>query len=102
MELGCRVLDCKAPAVAVHMSPERLVEAASIRLVAVARTAAVAVHTAVVVQVIGTRRWEGMEKVPACFAADRVGVVLDMASSVAELAPQMRRQQPDVLREACR
>jgi hypothetical protein len=43
-----------------------------------------------------------MERAPACFVADRVEVVLDMASSVAELAPQMRRQQPDVLREACR
>jgi hypothetical protein len=101
-EQDCTVRDCRAPAAVVHMTVVRPAEVVSSRLVAVGRTAA-AVHTAVVEPAIGTRRWEGKVKAPACSGADRVGAVQGRVSSVAAgLAPRMRRQQPDVLREACR
>ena len=111
---GCKELDCKArgykvpaAAAAVRRRVERPEEVSSSRLAAVVRTVAVVhiaaavAHIAVVEQATGSHRRE--DTAIACSAAFRVGAVLGMESSVAAgPAQQMRRRQPDVLREACR
>jgi hypothetical protein len=106
MELGCTAQGYRVPVAAVlHMRMVRPAEVASSRLVVVDRTVAadrtaVVAHTAAVVQEIGSHRQA--DKATACSAVCRAEGVQDKASSVVELAPQMRRRQPDVLREACR
>ena len=102
-----------AAAAAVRMRVVRLEEVSNSRLVvvvhivAVVHTAAAAVHTAAaahtaeMVQVIGIHRRKDRET--ECSVACRVGAAQDMESFVvAGLAQQMRRRQPDVLREAYR
>jgi len=108
MELGCTAQGYRVPVAAVlHMRVVRPAEVASSRLVVADRTVAVGrtvvvvvAHTAAVVQEIGSHRQA--DKATACSAVGRAEGVQDKASSVVELAPQMRRRQPDVLREACR
>ena len=110
MELGYTAQGYRVPVAAVlHMRVVRPAEVASSRLVVADRTVAVGrtvvvvvvvAHTAAVVQEIGSHRQA--DKATACSAVGRAGGVQDKASSVVELAPQMRRRQPDVLREACR
>jgi hypothetical protein len=110
---GCRELDCmvqgyKAPAAAVRIQVVQPVEVLNSRLVAVVRivvvvhiVAAAAVRIAEVVQATDIHHREDREI--ACSEACRVGAVLGMESSVvAGRAQQMRRRQPDVLREAYR
>lgn len=106
-ELDCTARDCKVPVAAARTRVVRPGEVSSSRLVAVVRIVVVvhivaaAARTVEVVQATGSRRPE--DTVIACSAAFRAGVVLGMESSVvAGPAQQMRRQQPDVPREACR
>lgn len=110
MELDCMAQGYKVAAVAaVHMTAVLLEEDASSHPVAVVHIVA-AVHIAaeaaavhigvVVVPATGIHRPGDREIV--CSVACRAGAALDMVSLVAELAQQMRRRQPDVLREACR
>lgn len=75
---------------------------AIVRIVVVVHIAAVAaVHTAEVVPGTGNHLQEDM--VTVCSEAFLVGAALGMVSPVvAGLGQQMRRRQPDVLREACR
>lgn len=99
----------KVPAAAaVRMRVVRLEEAANSRPVAVVRivvvvhiAAAAAVRIAEVVPETGNHLQEDRETV--CSAVFLVGAAPGMVSPavVAGLAQQMRRQQPDVLREAC-
>ena len=110
MELDCMARGYKVAAVAaVHMTAVLLEEDASSHPVAVVHivaavhiaAAAAAVHIAVVVvPATGIHRPENREIV--CSVACQAGAALDMVNLVAELAQQMRRRQPDVLREACR
>ena len=100
----------KAPAVAAvriqvvqpeEVSNSRLV--AVVRIVVVVHIAAVAVvHIAEVGPATGIHLQEDREIV--CSVAFQVGAALGTVSPVvvAGLAQQMRRRQPDVLREACR
>jgi len=100
----------KVPAAAaVRMRVVRQEEGANSRLVAVVRivvvvhiAAVAAVHIAEVGPATGIHLQEDREIV--CSVAFQVGAALGTVSPVvvAGLAQQMRRRQPDVLREACR
>jgi hypothetical protein len=100
----CTARGYKEPAAAVRtlVVPEEVV---SNRLVAVDRIAA-AVHTAAAVeQATGIHRSEDKVRAPACFAVCAAGAAQGMVSSwpaAAGAAQNQRRQQQDVLREACR
>lgn len=109
-EPGCRAQGYKVPAAAVRTRVVRPEEVSSNHPVAVVHivvvvhiAAAAAVHIAEVGPATGIHLQEDM--VIVCSAASQVGAVLGMVNPVvvvAGQAQQMRRRQPDVLREACR
>lgn len=109
MAQDCRVRDYKEPA--VHTKAAQQAEVASNHLLAAAVVAAARIEVAGIGRIaaaveeraIGSHHLEGMET--GCFAVGGVGEAQGRASSRLAAVARARhrpRQQPDVLREACR